>query len=136
LLAKHSVAMFGVATLLWIIAEIGIRQSLEAIPWPEKQPEFDPSVLGPPISRRAPRQPVTMVPRGRGLGIGALISWWVFSVSFHLKGIDQAVLIFAVLISVVMGFLRGAIYTSNYPPPINLFGRIFTGRLILPRYDY
>ena len=42
---------------------------------------------------------------------------------------------FIVIITVSCSIFRVLIYIGGYLPPISLFGRLFTGRLIIPDYD-
>jgi hypothetical protein len=65
--------------------------------------------------------------------LSLLLTWWlhvirwVISEPYHLG--------LLVPFAVLAAFLRIVVYGGIYRPPISLMGRIFTGRLIIPRYD-
>jgi hypothetical protein len=70
--------------------------------------------------------------------VGAMTAWLIFCATYHFRELPEfdegirRVLYYVVAITVVA---RLWIYLFGYPPPISLFGRIATGRFIIPKYD-
>lgn len=67
-----------------------------------------------------------------------LLGWWYFVLfSFTLHQVDAAVGQAIVYSAVLTVSVAGRLFWYCYPcaPPINLWGRLFTGRWIIPAYD-
>jgi hypothetical protein len=145
-------ALIAGATL-YGVAEAGLRRSLQAFPWREEEaPTGLPTrkaltglPLGWPLDRIAPKP---LAPSGSQLArwVGAvLFAWWVYT-ALHLARLPddgeaasmllRDLSIVSLLVGLMVGGLRALAYTFGHAPPISLAGRILTGRLIIPRYDY
>ncbi len=143
----------GVAVALYPIAVLGLRKSLDGFPWSKAyllneraaqsiwktRIEF-PSLakiqgnLGWPHSVLQPRGAAGGVRFGDGALISLLAAWWLYALFWEPECADVlAVLAFLIILSAAM--FRFSRYFNNYRPPINIFGRIFTLRWIIPRYD-
>ena len=144
----------GIATAVYSISYAGLRRALERferweLSWMNEQPIFSMSqekmidrmrqnVLGWPFDVIRPRDVAPSFSYREGIMLSILAGWWWFVV---LQRIDP--LVARVLGNVVVGFAcqiavigRVATYCWGYAPPINVWGRIFTLRWIIPRYDY
>jgi hypothetical protein len=62
-----------------------------------------------------------------------LLTWWLHVIRWFIS--EPYLFILLVLLAFYVAFLRIAVYGGAHRPPISLMGRIFTGRLIIPRYD-
>lgn len=98
-------------------------------------------LLGWPFERLAPQSDPNPIRGGWIIAVAFLAGWWSFvMLSFlppSVRRVDEIVGPLAILAAVVVGFacLRVARYVVGYLPPINLLGRLFTFRWIIPGYD-
>lgn len=130
-------AIFGIGLGLLVIAHIGLRQSLRSFPWPQKDLTPRANILGPPFDRLTPEDTRGGIPRGMGLYVGIVLSWWVFAVVQYLEWmLPRHALIVSIGAAILLSFVRLMAYYGTCHPPLGLLGRIFTGHLIIPRYDY
>lgn len=148
----------GWIILAAIIAVIwpGHRQSLKAFPWefrkkPTRRPHSplqtevriaglnDASAagtqynLGWPVLALSPKvQPVSISPR-TNLALALLVGWWSFCAIERLKINPLPELI--VLFAIVAAIIRVGIYCAGVMPPFNVWGRLATGRIVVPGFD-
>jgi hypothetical protein len=136
---QPALALF-VAIVVLSIAHVGLWQSLARFPWPRKDPEPDLLIVGPPFNRLGPVLWKSRIPRGLGLHIGLLGGWWLFAIALSMDGLERAdihgLLGALSYVGIFAGLGRCAVYCSYYHSPLSLLGRLATGRLIIPRYDY
>lgn len=126
-----------------IVATVGLRRSLARFPWSDvgelwfpphgKQPATIASEgLGWPFAALGPRSPSTL-PARDALLLGALGGWWMHCAGWTMDSRDT---------TMVLGFVLGLsplarllCYLASHLPPISLWGRIRTGRWVIPGYD-
>jgi len=65
--------------------------------------------------------------------LSLLLTWWLHVIRWIISEPYHPGLLS--LLAFLVAFLRIVVYGCIYRPPISLMGRIFTGRLIIPRYD-
>jgi hypothetical protein len=73
------------------------------------------------------------IPQPANLAMGALAGWWSFCV-IKAAGQDPGsgfILFFAILAA----FFRIIVYISRVATPFNIWGRIATGRIVVPGFD-
>ena len=88
--------------------------------------------LGWPFAALGPRSPSTL-PARDALLLGALGGWWMHCAGWTMDSRDT---------TMVLGFVLGLsplarllCYLASHLPPISLWGRIRTGRWVIPGYD-
>jgi hypothetical protein len=135
-----------------LVAHAAIRSSLARFPWenmPEpvtrfflaalgRQAELPKPVLGYPYVGLSPQPPQPPLPLFDGVALSLLPAWWAFAASANAPSDETA----AVMLGMPLMYLVPAllswrcwIYLANCRPPISLWGRIMTGRWIIPGYD-
>jgi hypothetical protein len=133
------------------IAFFGIRAMLSKFPWEnqwqssqtalqyssgKKQP-YDRS-LGWHFERLAPLAKILSIPRRHRLLFPLLAGWVCFAVAIHAHNGDSrrnCLTVFYLIPCVVSFLARVGVYCAYYRNPLGLFGRIFPGPPIVPRYD-
>ncbi len=146
-------AGLAVELLTYVAAYLGLRQSLARFPWGDDwgrrlgrateakraRDRIDAQQFGWPFGRLAPNAPdlKAHLERHHALLLSLLVGWWVYACFSLIPLADDrlhglAILDVAVLL---VPALRSAIYCVGYLPPISLFGRVATGRWIIPGYD-
>lgn len=130
--------LIGIACypLSWIASQ----RVLSRFPWePEKFSILERTNqmrLGWPHDTLAPKQPHDLICRHDALCLSFLMGWWHLAI---LWGADQdirpGILLFPWAILMAAGFIRILSYIFGYNSPIDLWGRICTGRWIIPKYD-
>jgi hypothetical protein len=106
------------------------RQPLAGVPWP--------------LNRIGPAEPRKPIPAEVGFAGALLVGWWAYVLLSDLAELDmlrEFVLPLIVIKQIpVLGaaaaLARLLIYCAFYWPPISWRGRLFTGRWIIPTYDY
>ena len=68
--------------------------------------------------------------------LSLLIGWWcAVGIGVAHDGLPIEVMLLPVMAANVLPILRCLVYVLGYSPPISFFGRLFTGRWIIPSYD-
>ncbi len=129
--------------VLYLICWVGLRQFLRGFPWNTRYWKVD-SVKE--LREQAIRQRVIGWPfsilnvyEASGISVfGAfvlslLLTWWVHVIRW-ISG-EFYNLSYLTIIALFIAAVRAFDYGGIHRPPISLLGRIFTGRLIIPRYD-
>jgi hypothetical protein len=147
----------AVVTILYIPAFVGIQQSLKEFPWsisllpPSRDPPTKtaankeinellgierPKKLGWPFDHLQPHPAdIGIHPRDGALA-SALLGWWIYCFTTPLElRLRLMLLQMAMVLPVWMVIARLAIYVVAYQPPINVWGRLWTFRWIIPSYD-
>ena len=132
-----------VLILLYALFYVGFRQSFKGFPWNTKYWKDDiveefkkqaikKKVLGWPFKFLNIYEDLEMPCFGAFL-LTLLLTWWLHVMRW---AIDEPYnLNFLALLAFFVAFWRTLAYIGFYRPPISLLGRIFTGRLIIPKYD-
>jgi hypothetical protein len=146
-LVANPIACAATATLVYLIAYEGLWRGLAQFPWkPRAMPDFsDLSNVGAGAAHCGwPFDRMIRDVLGQGISrIDAVIccalgSWWLFVLSSFFHGVESRMKLLVVpfcLFMVVLPILRLAIYIDGHRSPVNIWGRIMTGRWIIPRYD-
>ena len=89
--------------------------------------------LGWPFLWLSPKLECNSVSTSNSFFVSALISWWTYCaiVGFEIPSSPAAILVF----SAFAALARFAIYCSGLEPSFNLWGRLVTGRIIVPGFD-
>ena len=143
-----------VAVAIVITVWIGHRNGLKAFPWPfvpEKAPVAASSVLqmnvnipilssqlrtsseGWPLVSLSPKFHCPSFPFRTAVAVSSLGGWWLYcSLVYSKESLPPEALIFPTL---WLCFFRLIIYCGGVAAPFNVFGRIASGRLLIPRHD-
>jgi hypothetical protein len=151
----------GIIAALVAVIWYGHRKSLHAFPWkrtvlnpPESReanqrksvmemeiridslsntPTVRTPNLGWPFLWLSPKFECHSVSISTGFFVSALISWWTYCaiVGFEIPSSPAAILVFAAMAALA----RFAIYCSGLGPSFNLWGRLASGRIIVPGFD-
>jgi hypothetical protein len=128
---------------LYVIARMGLHRYFKDFPWSTDYWKAD---LIEEMRKNAIRQNVIGWPFKflrifdapgvsvrTALCVSLMAVWWVHVLCWWAgESSDLGLLAFG---GAALAIFRTAIYAGSYRPPVNLFGRVATGRLIIPRYD-
>lgn len=147
-LAQNRLAVVGLALTNYVVAVIGFRLSLRLFPWEPgadkalRQRVAEAMQLGWPFDRLAPVVAPRLLRWWEGPVLGLLVGCAVFAGGYQLErsdprtGAPPAALV--TLVPMVLCFSaagRLLAYMIGHLPPISLWGRLMTGRLLIPKYD-
>jgi hypothetical protein len=136
---------------LYPFTYLSLRRSLERFPWqlPDWWPRLElkpqatredrkagQKVLGWPYDLLQPIKSRQGISFSDGTAVSVLLGWWVYAIVANVPAEDQKKAGFLALIAVSYLVLsRVLLYCMNHWWPISLWGRLRTGRWIIPRYD-
>ena len=134
-------AMMAVALAMLAVACWGTRLSLDRYPWGLDEPKVPEPSLGPVFSRLGPAPIKNAVTWRTGLTTAVLVGWILYcalsrSGELALPDSFAGALVFAAVLGVLLSVIRFGIYCGGHQPPLSVRGRIATGHLIIPGYDY
>jgi hypothetical protein len=128
----------GIFAACFAVAVYGVGRVLARLPWGrmDKRPEVP---AGWPFARLAGDPGPTPARAGAGVLAGLLVGWW----AYVLMGVGddgtaqaaRASEVIAVLAAAVFAGGRLLKYVNGYDTPIGLWGRVQTGRWVVPGYD-
>jgi len=132
-----------VLMLIYIICRVGLRQFLSGFPWNTRYWKVDTvkelreqairqRVIGWPFKYLNVYETYEISILGAFI-LSLLLTWWLHVIQWFLGGPFLVGLF--IMLALYVACWRAAVYCVMYRPPISLLGRIFTGRLIIPRYD-
>lgn len=92
-----------------------------------------PSNLGWPFLALSPKVHCHSISMLTSVSLSALIGWWSFCAieCFKIAPLPELILVFAVLAAAI----RLTIYCSGLTPSFNVWGRIVSGRILVPGFD-
>lgn len=128
-------AMAALEAALCIVAHVGLVKSFRGYPWEkDAKPAPDPNVF----ERVAPIPPPEPIALRTSLLGALLFGAWVWSITsfFTPPANSSTPWLFAALFALFAALIRWLVYRNSYSPPLTILGRIVTGRLIIPRYDW
>lgn len=131
---------------LYLLSYRAYRMSLPAFPWGLDDAKKPKAVGGWPLGFVGPSQGEPESRGARLLGrwrVAALAGWWIFCVlsrmneegALALPPTRENVLVICAAIGEFVALIRWVTYCGFYHSPISLWGRLRTGRLIIPGYD-
>jgi ABC-type transport system involved in cytochrome c biogenesis ATPase subunit len=139
-----SAASVAVLIALYPVAMLGVRRSLARFPWGARSSQSLQDLInrqfgarpGWPFTDLAPAKSFPQVSPRDALVFPWLAAAWLFALA-SCSAEDREIISLMVPFYVAVGaaILRAAIYVLEFRPPIGLFGRIATGRLLIPGYD-
>jgi hypothetical protein len=133
----------AVLLALYVLCYWGLRQYLKGFPWNSKYWKADPVRE---LRKQAIRQggigwpfkflniyEAPAISFGGAFLLSLLLTWWICV----LRWLAEIPYSFGLLVlfAVYVAWLRWWVYGLAHRPPISLWGRIFTFRWIIPRYD-
>jgi hypothetical protein len=131
---------------MYAVFYIGLIRSLKRFPWGKAPPVPQSAAaarglaagLGWPFAVLSPDRVDAAVKYSSAIRSAALIGWYVYAWVHLWEPLVnyQGLCVCAVLAGVLMGVIRYSIYVRENKSPISVWGRICTGRLVIPRYDY
>lgn len=138
--------LLAIAAAYYPLTWLAVRRSLQRFPWQKTQlsEAIDKSItrnsaqnsLGWPYNALAPQPPSDIISRHDAICLSLLVGWWHLSI---LWGSDVEVrlglILFPLMFLLFAPLIRVAVYQQGYRSPIDLWGRLRTGRLIIPAYD-
>jgi hypothetical protein len=89
--------------------------------------------LGWPFMALSPKVQPPSVPLLSSISLGTLVGWWSFCIIERSKmdPVPELILLFAIFAA----FIRLGVYCSGVMAPVNIWGRIASGRIIIPGFD-
>ena len=142
--------MLVVLLLLYPFAYLGLRLALRRFPWPavewweslraqmkNEREKLTKNSLGWPFDRLFPdTQRTASISQRDAALLPLLVAWWTFALlSTRLPGWTAFLFLVYTIMMMVCVFGRLGVYCTYFHPPIDFWGRIFTGRWIIPGYD-
>lgn len=145
-----------VVVVIYLAAWGMVRESLRQYPWDmrkliERRQQMKRLVsnnirrddnLGWPFEAISPNDPRPMINYFDGICVSLLAGWGMYNLidlftdaRMSAYRSDMAMPVVTLFMVLVVAGWRLCVYTNGYLPPISALGRIFTGRLIIPRYD-
>src|SRR5581483_8502565 len=149
-LRSDSATVVSVTLITYLVAWLGLRRSLKYWPsweyWQDAvniqgqsvELSFNARRLGWPFDRLAPR--FTYGEEGLrpidGLMVGLMGGWWMYAAGSLIPEVSIP-LSWMVLVNTTMATSIGrlVVYLTGFAPPISLWGRLRTLRLVQPSYD-
>lgn len=131
--------MLATSAVLYVIACAAVERSMRKFPWGMDEVKFPKHKLGGVFDRLSPKAPERSITLRSGLITAAALGWWLYCILARpLDGIEapRPVYVMPGLVASVLALIRFATYCGEYNWPISLWGRIRTGKLIIPGYDY
>lgn len=141
----------AVTVVAYPFTYLSLLRSLERFPWqlPEWLPKFQfkPNAtredrkaiqkgLGWPYDVLQPVRSKIGIDYSDGAAVSLLLGWWVYAITANIPADKQVGMHVAGVMAISYASLcRVAAYCSNHWWPISLWGRLRTGRWIIPRYD-
>lgn len=139
-----------VAAWLYLAAWIAIRAMLTRFPWelswywqqPTMQTlaeETKRRMMGWPFDQLHGRETDRAISPIHGTLVGLLLGWWLFCIDALITNpLDAYIMMHMALFGLTAAFLfvRTFGYWLDYRPPISFWGRLWTLRWIIPRYDH
>ena len=145
LIYPDPVGMIAILIAMYCIFYIGLLHSLRRFPWNADDPatksikRLDRN-LGRPFRMLIAGRSMPEVKFKDALAAALVVGWWVFCAETQAMHNDRSPMDQTFYSMVVTGIglaiARLMLYCIEFQPPISFFGRIFTGRLIIPGYDY
>ena len=120
---------------LYGVALGGLRYGLPKLI--KRSPEAR-AVLGAPFEQLAPTAPPKPVPAYVALAASAMAGWWTYCLTWRSWSPRTTLYELCALVAAVAfgaALIRFAAYRSGSSPPLSLFGRLRTGRWVIPDYD-
>lgn len=144
------VRALSVAFWLYLAAWLGIRRSLALFPWKLSwfwdmssmqavADEQKQRMLGWPLDQLHGRPGEEPFNRFHATVVGLLIGWWSYCLTSLIPVPGAATPIRWMILAIVSGasiVMRTVGYWVDYRPPLSLWGRLWTMRWVIPRYDH
>ncbi len=138
-------AMVAALVALAAADSLAVRAALSNFPWEPADPAIGPrrwpiGTIAWPTNMVGPVSVSEPVPLGWCIALPLLAGWWAWSLvhaAFWLPGWQNGPdwHAFMTFVGGLLVLVRLAVYCGRFHPPINLRGRLFTGRLLIPGYD-
>jgi hypothetical protein len=134
----------GLAAAMYIVFYLGLMQALRRFPWnPDAEIAMrerrKAPLLGWPFRHLSPVDSAEGMTYRAAFIIAMLIGWEIFCVAnqidFQHNGSEDFAVTFAIIVGTAAAIVRVLQYVVEYPPPISIFGRLFLGRPVIPKYD-
>jgi hypothetical protein len=151
LLLKDQLPMvLAVQAAVYVIAQFGLRRTLRRLPdWDLSRLESLsgqlkpggniyaklPARFGWPFDRLHPKQTGALVGYRDGIAYSLLAGWLLYALATALDWRADGLRAFTSILCFSVGPIRAARYCFRHRPPINIWGRLFTFRWIIPGYD-
>lgn len=147
----NSLTMVAAALVVYAAGYVGLRRALARFPWglagqeafslknvdQYLQSKRD-QLCGWPYDRMRPLPPQAFrLDLLNVLLVSMLVGWWLFALEAALEPPLGMLIPAGVLVqgTWIAALVRLGVYTSGYASPMNLWGRLWTGRWIIPGYD-
>lgn len=155
LVVQKPVAAVALLAAIYPFTHLSLSRSLEQFPWqlPEWWPRFElkpnatrdgrkpgQQILGWPYDLLQPLKPSAGIGLFDGTAVSLLLGWWAYAGLTNVPNDQQHDRAGLAMVMLVMTLLAGILgrfllYCATYWWPISLWGRLWTGRWIIPRYD-
>jgi hypothetical protein len=137
----------GMLALMYMVFYVGLGRSLRQFPWGKTGRErlnrtFDNprGRLGWPFDYLQTFPASGCITYRQAAIASTLIGWWIFcplQATYRLQDrVDLETYPVVILVIACLALTRILVYCHQYTPPISIFGRLFSGRLIILGYDY
>jgi hypothetical protein len=137
---NEQVACLVLSLVLYAIAYFGLRSSLASFPWAKEEKPLVED-FGWPLSQLGPKRKEHEIGFFNAVAVALLVALWMHAGMSHLAEAkwddDMRVrgAIIGACVGAIAGLIRLSVYLAGLTGPIDLRGRIATGRLIIPSHD-
>jgi hypothetical protein len=142
------ISRFLVAALMAAVVVAGTRQMLRAFPFTQEvrerlkiSPEtYDRSAcIGWPVPPKNHERWNLHIGHWQAACVALAVAWLLFCGAFHFREFGECEAILQNILVWIAGLFalgRLYVYLRGYMPPISILGRIATGRIVIPGYDF
>jgi hypothetical protein len=138
---QDPVAALALALALYLVGYVGLRRGLKRFPWPQTEKPLV-GHYGWPLQQLGPFRKEMQVTFSGALAVSLLVGWWLYAIAYNGPSVrsssNEIALVcvtFVAFVSLAAALIRLGIYITGYASPISLWGRLATGRLIIPSHD-
>ena len=151
---SSNLATAGILAGIVVVEWLGLRQSLRAFPWPHlvraasTRPPTSPGTaydiqipgtilpathVGWPFQWLSPKPERRAISTKTSLSVSVLVGWWTYCLIVGIgEPLDSKA---GTFVALFLAFFRIIVYCEGVVTPLNLPGRLASGRLTIPGFD-
>lgn len=147
LLVPDWIYVLGMLVAIYLFCRMALRRALSNFPWNSRLWHYRASeediknafltntIIWPHLPMNE-HKPAFSINTRQSLNLAALAAWWGFVLMHAFNWPTEVFFPVYLYFLFTACFWRVSIYISRYSSPVNLFGRLFRFKFIIPGYDY